>query len=821
MRILKFGGTSVGSPDAINEVLGIIRQKQEEGEPAVVVSAFKGVTDLLLESSRDAASGKEDYQEILKQIEQKHQQIVKQLIDVQRQSEVLAKFKMMLNELEDVLQGVFLVREATPRTMDFILGFGERFSAYILSRCLSNSGIPSDYTDARPLIKTDDHFGTARVLMEPTTKNIRDHFGTADLLQVVTGFIGSTRSGESTTLGRGGSDYTASLLGAALEADAIEIWTDVDGLMTADPRKVDRAFSIGGVSFEEAMELSHFGAKVIYPPTMKPAMRSDIPILIFNTFNPDQHGTKISRLSGTDENGIKGISSIDEIALITIKGSGMVGVTGIASRIFDALAAHEINIILITQASSEHTVSLAVMPQQAPAAKNAIEKAFKAEIIEKDIDRIEVQRDLSIVAVVGDHMQHTPGIAGRVFSALGRNGINIVAIAQGSSERNISFVIPKKDESKAINTLHDAFFLAGVKTVNLFLVGTGLIGGKLLELIEKQRQTLRDDYLIDIHLTGVTNSRKMLSDPQGIDLDTWQQALEKEGAEANMDRFIDEIENFNLPNSIFVDCSASQTISDVYERVLSSSISVVAANKRANSGKQAYFETLKQQSMKRNVSYRYETNVGAGLPVLYTLGELVTTGDEVKKIEGVLSGTLSYIFNRFTGDASFSEIVREAREKGYTEPDPREDLNGNDVGRKLLILAREAGYNLEFEDLEIQNLVPEQLRELSEVDVFLEGLEEYDSTFEQLRLDAEEEGKKLCYIARFEQGEGSIKLEEIGPDHPFYNLSGSDNMVAFTTRHYHTNPMVIRGPGAGPNVTASGVIADILRTADTSAASNG
>ncbi len=821
MRILKFGGTSVGSADAIRQVLKIIQRKQDEGQIAVVVSAFKEVTDLLHESTQKAAAGNEKFEEVLKQIEQKHVQTVKQIIDVQRQSEVLAQFKMMLNELEDVLQGVFLVREATPRTMDFILGFGERFSAYILSRCLSNSGIPAGYTDARPIIKTDDHFGTARVLMEQTMQKIRDHFEAADRLQVVTGFVGSTRSDESTTLGRGGSDYTASLLGAALQADAIEIWTDVDGLMTADPRKVDRAFSIGEVSFEEAMELSHFGAKVIYPPTMKPAMRADIPILIFNTFRPGQPGTEISRLSGTGENVIKGISSIDEIALITIKGSGMVGVTGIASRIFKAMAAHEINIILITQASSEHTVSLAVMPQQALAAKNAIEKAFKAEIIEKDIDRVEVQRDLSIVAVVGDHMQHTPGIAGRVFSALGRNGINIVAIAQGSSERNISFVIPKKDESKAINTLHDAFFLAGVKTVNLFLVGTGLIGGKLLELIEKQRQTLRDNYLIDIHLTGISNSRKMLTDPQGISLDNWQNLLETKGAEADISCFIDAIENLNLPNSIFVDCTASQTISVVYERVLSSSISVVAANKRANSGKQAYFEELKQQSMKQNVSYRYETNVGAGLPVLYTLGELVTTGDEVRKIEGVLSGTLSYIFNRYTGDASFSEIVREARKKGYTEPDPREDLSGNDVGRKLLILAREAGYELEFEDLEIQNLVPESLRELSDVDAFLDRLEEYDSTFEQLRLDAEEEEKKLCYIARFEDGRGSIKLEEIGPNHPFCNLSGSDNMVAFTTRHYHTNPMVIRGPGAGPNVTASGVIADILRTADTSAASNG
>jgi len=820
MRILKFGGSSVGTAEAIEKVLQIVIGKLKDSRLAVVISAFRGVTDLLQKAAQLSASGDTAYEDILREIDQRHVHIIKEVISIYKQSKALTEFKVMLNELEDVLHGVYLVRELTPRTLDFLLGFGERFSAYILSQCLSDRGHPAEFLDARMLIKTDHHFGSARVLPDVTHKNICAHFNEKKDLQIITGFIASTENGESTTLGRGGSDYTASLIGAALQAEVVEIWTDVDGLMTADPRKVDRSFPIPSVSYEEAMELSHFGAKVIYPPTLRPAMRANIPISIYNTFNPEEPGTRIHSRSVSDSTQIKGLSSIDEVALITIKGSGMVGVTGIAARIFSTLARASINIILITQASSEHTVCLAVLPEHAEQALATIEQEFKQEIQEEAIDNVLVKKELSVVAVVGDDMQHTPGIAGRVFNALGRNGINIVAIAQGSSERNISFVIDKKNEAKAMNTLHDAFFLAGVKTVNLFLVGVGLIGGTLLKLIQKQLQTLYDDYLIDIQLTGIANSRKMLVSEKGIDLDRWSGMLASEGESSDLNRFISQMKTLNLPNSIFVDCTASQAVSEIYSEILQSSISVVTPNKRASSGKQAYYKELQTQSRRHNAAFRYETNVGAGLPVVATLRELVSTGDTIQKIEGVLSGTLSYIFNTFSGGTPFSEIVRKAREKGFTEPDPREDLNGHDVGRKLLILAREAGFELEFEDITIQSLVPEQARDASSIDDFFTILEQHDQHFEQLRKNAEKKGKKLCYIARFERNNAAVKLEEIEPYHPFYNLSGSDNIVAFTTDHYQESPMVIKGPGAGANVTASGIIADILRVTHTTALSN-
>ncbi|HYW36460.1 MAG TPA: bifunctional aspartate kinase/homoserine dehydrogenase I, partial [Balneolaceae bacterium] len=710
--------------------------------------------------------------------------------------------------------------EITPRTLDFILGFGERLSAYLMSQCLCDQDLSAEYIDARELIKTDDTFGRARVLKEQTSDQIRTFFNGMNGLPVVTGFIGATKSGESTTLGRGGSDYTASLLAAALQAETIEIWTDVDGLLTADPRKVGRAFTIPSVSYEEAMELSHFGASVIYPSTLQPAKRANIPVLIRNTFAPDRPGTKIGAHVGRDEKMIKGISSIDDIAFLTVRGSGMVGVSGVAARIFDTLARENINIILITQASSEHTVCLAVLPEFAERAKTSIEEEFRLELQEENIDEVLLEHDLSVIAVVGDHMHRRPGIAGRVFNALGRNGINIVAIAQGSSERNISFVIRRKDESKALNTLHDAFFLGGVKTIHLFLVGVGLIGGTLLKLIRKQLQTLYENYLIDVNLIGLANSRKMLIRKDGLKLKGWKKILEEEGEKSDLSTFIQQMKKLNLPNSIFVDCTASDEVPQTYRRILSSSISVVTPNKKANSVAQKYYDELQQISLQHNAAYRYETNVGAGLPVVATTSELISTGDKIQKIEGVLSGTLSYIFNQFDGQTSFSEIVRLAREKGYTEPDPREDLNGHDVGRKLLILAREAGFELEFDDLEIQNLVPEEVRDAPDVETFFEQLKDYDDRFEQLRAKAEREDKKLCYIARFENGEGIIRLQKIAPDHPFYQLSGSDNIVAFTTNHYRENPMVIKGPGAGAEVTASGVIADILRVANTAAFTN-
>ncbi|MEX0646758.1 MAG: bifunctional aspartate kinase/homoserine dehydrogenase I [Balneolaceae bacterium] len=820
MKVLKFGGSSVGTPDAIKNVVEIV-SSQKEDRLVVVVSAFRGVTDQLIKMAELAARADEGYTEILREIEQRHFDTIKSILSPKCQSDTITRFKIIFNELEDVLQGVSLIHELTPKTLDFIVGFGERFSALVLAACLEQKEIPALFTDTRRLIKTDNNYGSARVLVAQTYQNIKNHLKqNSENVIVATGFIASTEKNESTTLGRGGSDYTASIFGSALSADAIEIWTDVDGLMTADPRKVKRAFSVENASYEEAMELSHFGARVIYPPTIQPALKSGIPIVIKNTFRPEHPGTMIKKEIKAKPGLIRGISSIDDVSLITIRGSGMIGVSGVASRIFSALARKKINIILITQSSSEHTVSLAVLPDQAGIARKSIEEEFSYELKNDIIDEIKIEKDLSIIAVVGDNMRQIPGIAGRVFNALGRNGINIVAIAQGSSERNISFVVEKKNERKAMNTLHDAFFLSGVKTVNLFLVGVGLIGGTLLKLISEQAEVLYKEYQIDVNLKGVANSRQMLLNEDSVSLQGWEEELNKQGKEMVLENFVEEMKEMNLPNCIFIDCTASSDLPQVYEDILSQSISIVTPNKKANSSGQEFFNSLHRTAERHNCAFQYETNVGAGLPIIATIHELVTTGDSVERIEGVLSGTLSYIFNSFEGGTSFSEIVKTAREKGYTEPDPREDLNGQDVGRKLLILARVAGFELEFNDVEIQSLVPHKAGNAKNADDFLEQLKAYDKEFEDLRKQAEEEGKKLCYIARFEKGRAMVKMEKISENHPFYNLSGSDNIIALFTRHYSENPMVIKGPGAGASVTAGGIIADILRVTNTKVYSN-
>lgn len=821
MKILKFGGSSVGTPDALNRVTEIILERQQSDRLVVVVSAFRGITDQLIEMANQASVGNEAFHDILNEIEERHYQAINELFPAKNRSEVITAFKLQLNELDDVLQGVFLIRELTGKTLDFIMGFGERFSALILASLLNNLGVETHYTDTRPIIKTDNQFGNARVKTAQTFQNIRAHIEKHDHNVIVaTGFIASTEQGESTTLGRGGSDYTASLFGAALQADIIEIWTDVDGLMTADPQKVKHAFSVDYASYEEAMELSHFGAKVIYPPTIQPALKSEIPIRIKNTFKPKHPGTEINREAKGVNGSIRGMSSIENISLITLKGSGMIGVAGVSARVFGSLARVGINVILITQSSSEHTITLAVLPEDAKMAKRAIGEEFYDELSSDIIDEIRVEEDLSVIAVVGDNMRQIPGIAGRVFNALGRNGINIVAIAQGSSERNISFVVDRKNEKKAMNTLHDAFFLSGVKTMNLFLVGAGLIGSKLLEIISDQADELFKEYQIDMNLRGIANSRNMLLSEDGISLTGWPEDLEKKGEETDLKQFVEGMKVMNLPNSIFIDCTASAEIQSVYKEILSASISVVTPNKKANSSSQEFFNSLHETARKHNAAFRYETNVGAGLPIIGTINEMVTTGDKIHKIEGVLSGTLSYLFNTYDGSEPFSELVKQAKESGYTEPDPREDLNGHDVGRKLLILARVAGYNLEFDDIDIQNLVPEQARNAGSVDEFFSKLKNHNHEFETLVKEARQSEKKLCYIARYQDGVANVALEQIGIDHPFYNLSGTDNILAIYSSHYDEYPLVVKGPGAGAGVTAAGIIADILRVADTKAYSN-
>jgi bifunctional aspartokinase / homoserine dehydrogenase 1 len=811
MRVLKFGGTSVGSAESMKQVVDILLSyKKKKRGFAVIFSAMSGVTNQLLEVSKKASETHPDYTEQLKQIEQKHIDTVKKLIDVKVQSKVIAHIKMLINELEDLLHGVFLLKELSLRSQDLVLSFGERLSTYIMHEYISQSGIECDFLDARELIKTDNNFGAARINFRTTDKNIREYFKKHKNLQCITGFISSTDKNETTTLGRGGSDYTASVFGAALEADEIEIWTDVDGVMTADPKKVKRAFTLTAISYIEAMEMSHFGAKVIYPPTLQPAFNKKIPISIKNTFNPDFEGTLISEKTKPNDFLIKGISSMDNVALMALEGSGMVGVPGVSARLFGSLAKEKINVILITQASSEYSICFAVDPKDANKAKRVIEEEFQAEISAKKINEIDVEDNLSIIAIIGENMRNTPGISSKLFTAMGKNGINVIAIAQGSSELNLSVVISKTDLSKALNALHEAFFASELKTVNLFVVGLGLIGSTLLKQIQKQSAYLMKENLLKINIIGIANSRKMLIEANGINLNNWKDKLDNSNTKSKLQGFVEEMKSLNLQNTVFVDCTSSSEVIRHYEEVLNGSISIVTPNKLANSGMYKDYQKLQKSARKHGVKFLYETNVGAGLPVINTLKDLKYSGDKIIRIEGILSGTLSYIFNNFKGNKKFSDVVKEAKEKGYTEPDPRDDLNGMDVARKILILSREADVELEFNDVKVENILPVPCRKAKTVDAFFAELEKNNHVFEKMRADADKMNHVLRFIAKLEDGKATVSLQSVDSSHPFYSLSGSDNMIAFTSERYKERPLVIKGPGAGAEVTAAGVFAEII-----------
>jgi len=812
MKILKFGGTSVGTPESIKQVAEILLayKKKKEGF-AVVFSAMSGITNQLVKVSKEASQSNQDYLKGLKDIEKQHIDAVKKLIDVKTQSKVIASIKIVLNELEDLLHGIYLLKELSPRSQDLALSFGERLSTYLVSEYLKQQGIEAIYLDSRELIKTDNNFGSAKVNFKVTDKNIREYFkNIGKAIPIITGFISSTDKGETTTLGRGGSDYSASIFGAALDADEIEIWTDVDGVMTADPRKVKGAFTLTAISYVEAMEMSHFGAKVIYPPTLQPAFNKKIPIRIKNTFNPEFEGTLISEKTKANDFLIKGISSIQDIALMSLEGSGMVGVPGVSARLFSSLAREKINVILITQASSEYSICFALEPKDAERAKRSIDEEFVNEIQQKKIDPLHVETELSIVAIIGDNMRNTPGISGKLFRALGRNGINVAAIAQGSSELNLSVVINKQDLSKALNALHEAFFLSDVRSLNLYLVGLGLIGSTLLKQMEKQAAYLAKEKSLKINVIGIANSKKMLVNGKGIKLSAWKDELDKNGSKTGLSHFVEEILAQNLQNSVFVDCTSSKEVIQHYEQILSSSISVVTPNKLANSGSYKDYSKLRKAAFKYGGKFLYETNVGAGLPVINTLQDLKYSGDKILKIEGILSGTLSYIFNTFKGEKKFSEVVKEAKEKGFTEPDPRDDLNGMDVARKILILAREAGEELEFNDIEVENILPPSCSKAKTVEDFFAELEKNNAVFAKRRDDAAKQGKVLRFIAKLEKGKATVSLQAVDSNHPFYSLSGSDNMIAFTTERYKERPLVIKGPGAGAEVTAAGVFAEII-----------
>ncbi len=809
MKVMKFGGSSVATPERIQSVVDIIKPHLLE-DVTIVFSAFGGVTDTLIQISQLALEGNLSYKSELAELEKRHLDSVRALINIQRQSGTLAQVKFMINELEDVLHGVYLVKERTPRTLDYIMSFGERLSAYIISEALKDSGHSVAFLDARNVIRTDSHFGYAKVDFETTNKFIRDYFDRHNEVQIVTGFVATSESGETTTLGRSGSDYTAAIFAGALNATALEIWTDVNGMMTADPRKVKKAFTVSEMSYEEAMELSHFGAKVIFPATMQPAMVNQIPIWIKNTFNPTFEGTLIHSES-SNGNMIKGISSMNGVSLLNLQGSGLLGVVGASMRLFATLARENVNVILISQASSEHSICFAVENHSAVRAKTAIEKEFQYEIANEEIDEVHVENELSIVAVVGDGMKHSPGTSGRMFSALGKNGVNVVAIAQGSSERNISAVIPQVDAAKALNSLHEAFFLSDRKVLNVFLVGTGLIGKALIAMIQDQYTKLAKENLLEINVVAVANSRKMLFEEDGLKLNSCIRQLDVVGQEMKMQDFYSTMVGLNLSNSIFVDCTSSEEVTTFYEAILSANVSIVTPNKKANSASMENYKQLKATAFKRGAKFLYETNVGAGLPVINTMNDLLLSGDKVLRIEAVLSGTLNFIFSSFEEGRKFSDVIKEAKAKGYTEPDPRDDLNGMDVARKVLILSRETGLSMELNEIAVENLVPESCRGEMDIDEFFKQIEKYDDEFEKLRKTAANRNEKLRYMAILDNGNVKIQLGSVDDKHPFYSLSGSDNIILLTTERYHDRPMVIRGPGAGADVTAAGVFADVIR----------
>ncbi|PHN03687.1 bifunctional aspartate kinase/homoserine dehydrogenase I [Flavilitoribacter nigricans] len=812
MKVLKFGGSSVATPERIRAIADILKRYHAKGEKfTVVFSAFGGVTDSLIEMGKLAAKGDENYRDKFAEFSRRHFDAAEELFDQEHLDIVNPGLEKNHQVLKNLLHGIFLVREASSRTMDYVLSFGERNSAFIIANFLQQEGIPAGYLDARKVIKTDKTFGAARVDMDLTEKAIQEHYQDNPDIQVVTGFIAADRGGLTTTLGRGGSDYTASLIASGLNAEAIEIWTDVDGVLTADPRKVNKAFTIPNMTYAEAMEMSHFGAKVIYPPTLMPALKKNIPLTIKNTFNPDYAGTLISDVPDPGGHAVKGISSINEVALLTLSGSGLFGVPGIAGRLFSSLAQGGINVILITQGSSEHAISFAIQPKHALKAKKRVESAFEYEMRMGVVNPVRVEEDLSVIAIIGENMRYRPGISGRLFQALGKNGINAIAIAQGSSELNVSVVINRNNESKALNALHETFFLSDTKELHIFMVGVGLIGSTLIKQIMDQADFLRETRSLEIRIVGMINTKKMVFDESGIDLKNWKSALTESETKGDMKGFIAKMKELNLTNSIFVDNTADESIATYYEEILDSSISISTPNKIATSSAYLQYQRLKTIAQKRGVQFLYETNVGAGLPVISTLNDLIISGDQITKIEGVLSGSLSFIFNSYRAGTSFSSIVKEAQQRGYTEPDPRVDLNGLDVRRKLIILARESGYPIEAKEVRIENILPPACQQAPTVEAFFAELEKADDYFDEMRAQAEAEGKVLRMIAKLDNGHASIGLEAVDSSHPFYGLSGSDNMIVFTTERYKERPLVVRGPGAGAEVTAAGVFAEIIK----------
>ena len=806
---MKFGGTSVGSVESILRVKRIVEAQQEP--VIVVVSALGGITDKLIQTSRMAAAGDAAYENEFREIVSRHVEMVKRVFaEFDAQMTVQRQVGELLNELKDIFQGIYLIKDLSQKTSDTIVSYGERLSSSIAAQLTG-----AQWFDSRQFIKTEKKYSKHVLDTDLTNQLVRETFRDLPRLSLVPGFIATDKTtGEVTNLGRGGSDYTAAIIAAALDADSLEIWTDVDGFMTADPRVISTAYTINELSYVEATELCNFGAKVVYPPTIYPVCHKNIPILIKNTFNPEGGGTIIKQeVSDPRSKAIKGISSINDTSLITVQGLGMVGVIGVNYRIFKALAKNGISVFLVSQASSENSTSIGVRNADADLACEVLTTEFAKEIEMGEISPILAEKNLATVAIVGENMKHTPGIAGKLFGTLGRNGINVIACAQGASETNISFVVDSKSLRKSLNVIHDSFFLSEYQVLNLFICGIGTVGGSLIEQIHSQRQKLMQENGLQLNVVGIADASHSLFCREGIDLANFREELQQKGQPSNTEVLRDGIIAMNIFNSVFVDCTASADVAAIYKELLLHNVSVVAANKIAASSAYDNYRELKQIARQRGVKYLFETNVGAGLPIINTINDLIHSGDKILKIEAVLSGTLNYIFNKLSAEVPFSKAIRMAQIERYSEPDPRIDLSGKDVIRKLVILAREAGYRLEQEDVEKHLFVPDDFFE-GTLDDFWQKVPTLDDQFELRRRILEEEGKHWRFVARLEDGKASVGLMEVGRDHPFYGLEGSNNIILLTTERYHDYPMMIQGYGAGAGVTAAGVFADIMSIAN-------
>ncbi len=817
MNVLKFGGTSVAKAENIALVKEIVSNNKAD-KTIVVVSAFGGVTDSLLKIASLAAKQEQTYKSVLKEVEDRHLGTVKKLISINSQSTVLSKVKSELNTLETLLEGAFMIGEITPQLSDKIVSYGEILSSYIISAYFEEQHIGAVHLNSRDLIKTNDVDGKATVDFELTNANCKKAIvETVHKVVVVAGFIASSESGKPacpagrpTTLGRGGSDYTAAIIAAAIDAEVLEIWTDVSGMYTADPKLVKQAKAIPHISYEEAMELSHFGAKVLYPPTIRPVLSKGIPIVIKNTFRPDDVGTVITKAKNEKGKTVRGISHVENIALLSLEGPGMVGVPGISKRFFEVLSHSKISVVLITQASSEHSICVGISSNDVEQAVDIVNSAFEYEIERKKIKPVIAEKGLAIIALVGDNMKNHQGLSGKMFSTLGKNNVNIQVIAQGASERNISAVIKDGDVKKALNSLHEEFFEENIKQLNLFVMGVGNVGAKFLDQVRQQKEYLKDNLKLNIRVIGISNSRTMVFDENGISLKE-RETLLAAGQKANRTEFFDTIKQLNYRNSIFVDNTASEAVAATYSLYLKNSISVVTCNKIACSSSYTDYRELKRSAREYNAPFLFETNVGAGLPIIDTLKHLIASGDKILKIQAVLSGSLNFVFNNFNGTTTFHDVVKRAQEEGFTEPDPKIDLSGIDVMRKILILARESGNQLEIEDIENDAFLPKESLETKNNEDFFASLKKHERSFQEMYKKAIDSGSKLKYVAQFENGKASVGLQQISKGHDFYNLEGSDNIVLFYTKRYPDQPMIIKGAGAGADVTASGIFADIIR----------